>query len=509
MKSDILVVDFGGQTAHLITRRLKDLGVTAELVEPEKAFKRVKTENPKAIIFSGGPASVYEEGAPKVEPELFDLPIPMLDICYGLQLRSYLMGGKVVSGQKEYGPVNVSLVSSSSAIAKGLPKEFTVWMSHGDSVLSMPDNFEILGSSENVKYAFVADDKTKHYGLQFHPEIEHTQFGDVILDNFVSIAGIKKGKQKLDPASFISEIKEKVGDSYVIGAVSGGVDSTVAGTLVAKAIGDHFIPVFVDNGLMRPDAEESVVKSFGKFGVKPVVARVEEEMLGKLKGVTDSEEKRKIIGAFYIEVFEREMKKLSGKNIKFLLQGTIFSDVIESQGSKHASKIKSHHNVGGLPEEMKLELLEPVRNLYKDEVRALGRLLGLPEETVMKQPFPGPGYAVRIRGEVTKERLEQEKQADVIVLEELKKADWLSKVFISFPVMTQAYSTAVKGDGRAFAEVIALRIIESNDVMSSVWSRLPYDLLQRISSRIVNEVPNVSRVVYDITSKPPATMEWE
>jgi GMP synthase (glutamine-hydrolysing) len=285
----------------------------------------------------------------------------------------------------------------------------------------------------------------------------------------------------------------------------------VAGTLVAKAIGNHFTPVFVNNGLMREDAEESVRSSFEPLGVKPIIVHVEKEMLTKLKGVTDSERKRKIIGAFYIEVFEREMSKLikSSHDVKFLLQGTIFSDVIESKGSKLASKIKSHHNVGGLPKTMQLELLEPLRHLYKDEVRSLGKKLGLPDKAVMKQPFPGPGFAVRIRGEVTKLRLEQEKKADKIVMEELGKADWLKKVFISFPVMTGAFSTAVKGDGRFFGEVIALRVIESKDIMSTVWSRLEYDLLQTISSRIVNEVPDVSRVVYDITTKPPATMEWE
>ena len=512
-KNKILVVDFGGQTAHLITRRLKDLGVTSELVDPDDVLAVCSKGKPAGLIFSGGPASVYEEGAPLVDKKIFSLQIPMLDICYGLQLRSHLLGGKVVSGQKEYGPVRLKLKTQNLKlkIAEGLPEEFTVWMSHGDSVLSMPKEFEILGSSDSVKYAFVADEKNKHYGLQFHPEIEHTQFGNVILDNFIAITGVTKKKHVINPSQMIEKIRKTVGKSYVIGAVSGGVDSSVAGTLVAKAIGKQFTPIFVDNGLMRSDAEESVNKVFSKYGVKPIIVRVQNEMLKKLEGVTDSEEKRKIIGNFYIEIFEREIEKLekSNKNIKFLLQGTIYSDVIESQGSKHSAKIKSHHNVGGLPENMKLALLEPLRELYKDEVRELGRELGLPSVVVMKQPFPGPGFAVRIRGEVTPKRLAQEKQADSIVMEELGKAGWLPKVFISFPVMTGAYSTAVKGDGRSFSEVIALRIIESKDIMSTVWSKLPYDLLQKISSRIVNEVPNISRVVYDITSKPPATMEWE
>lgn len=513
MKNEILVVDFGGQTAHLITRRLKDLGVVASLVDPDDALKVCSIQKPAGIIFSGGPAFVNEKGAPTVDKKIFSLNIPMLDICYGLQLRSYLLGGKVVSGQKEYGPVRIKLRSMNyeSRITKGLPKEFTVWMSHGDSVLSMSKEFKILGSSKSVKYAFVADEKNKRYGLQFHPEIEHTEFGNVILDNFIQICGIKKKKNVISPDQIIENIRKTVGKSQVIGAVSGGVDSSVAGTLVAKAIGEKFIPIFVDNGLMREDAEASVNNAFGKYEVKPVIVHVESEMLERLKGITDSEEKRKIIGKFYIEIFEREVEKLkkSNKDIKFLLQGTIYSDVIESKGSKHASKIKSHHNVGGLPENMKLQLLEPLRELYKDEVRLLGKSLGLSENIIMKQPFPGPGFGIRIRGEVTVKRLAQEKQADKIVIEELKKAGWLSKVFISFPVMTGAYSTAVKGDGRSFSEVIALRIIESKDIMSTVFSRLPYDLLQKISSRIVNEVPDVSRVVYDITSKPPATMEWE
>lgn len=507
----IWVIDFGGQTAHLITRRLRDLGAPSKLIEPETVLELLKTEKPQGIIFSGGPASVYEKGAPTIDPKVYLEKIPSLDICYGLQLRSHLLGGKVEPGTKEYGPVNVRITNNESRITNKLPKQFVVWMSHGDSVLSMPENFKIVGSSENVRYAFVADEKNKHYGLQFHPEIEHTEFGNQILDNFISICNVTKQKHKLDPDFMIKKIKETVGKAHVIGAVSGGVDSTVAGTLVARAIGKKFTPIFVDNGLMRDDAEGSVITSFKQFGVKPIIIHAEAEMLKRLKGKTDSEEKRKIIGMFYIELFEREMKKLIKRDhdVKFLLQGTIYSDVIESKGSKHASKIKSHHNVGGLPAEMKLKLLEPLRQLYKDEVRALGTLIGLPHAVSWKQVFPGPGYAVRIRGEVTKNRLAQAKHADKIVLDELKKAGWLEKVYMSFPVMTGAQSTAVKGDGRFFGEVIALRIIESKDIMSTIWAQLPYDLLQKISSRIVNEVPGISRVVYDITTKPPATMEWE
>lgn len=507
----ILVVDFGGQTAHLITRRLRDLGAPSLLLEPENVLDFLKKEKPEGIIFSGGPASVYEAGAPTIDKKAFKLNIPSLDICYGLQLRSHLLGGKVKPGTKEYGPVKLRLEHKNLPITTNLPKEFTVWMSHGDSVLSMPGNFEVIGSSDNVRYAFVADEKHKQYGLQFHPEVEHTEFGNKILENFIAICGVKKVTHALDPDTMITLIQEKVGDAHVIGAVSGGVDSTVAGTLVARAIGKNFTPIYVDNGLMRDDSEEAVLKAFKPFGIKPIIVHVADEMLKRLKGKTDSEEKRKIIGKFYIEVFEQEMAKLvkTDHDVKFLLQGTIYSDVIESKGTKHASKIKSHHNVGGLPEEMKLELLEPLRDLYKDEVRSLGELIGLKHEVSWKQVFPGPGYAVRIRGEVTEKRLSQEKHADRIVMDELKKAGWLEKVYMSFPVMTDAYSTAVKGDGRFFGEVIALRIIESKDIMTTTWSKLPYEVLQNISSRIVNEVPEVSRVVYDITTKPPATMEWE
>jgi len=318
-------------------------------------------------------------------------------------------------------------------------------------------------------------------------------------------------KREIKVDDIVSSIKSKVGDGYVIGALSGGVDSTVASVLVARAIGAKFFPIYVDNGLMRINTTEHIKKIFSHLGCTPIIVECEDEMLEKLKGITDPEEKRKIIGHFYIEIFDREVEKLSKKGIKidYLMQGTIYSDVIESQGTRHASKIKSHHNVGGLPEDMKLKLLEPVRDLYKDEVRKVGVEVGLPEEFVWQQPFPGPGYGIRIRGEVTRERIAMQKKADTVVMEELKKAGWWQKVFQSFPVLTGAFSTAVKGDGRHFGEVIALRVIESRDVMTSTWAQLPYDLLQIISSRIVNEVPDVSRVVYDITTKPPATMEWE
>ncbi len=509
----ILIVDCGSQTTHLIGRRVEELGAQIKIVSPEDALQIAKTEKPKGIIVSGGPASVYLHDAPTVDKKLFFLGVPVLGICYGFQLIINLLDGKVTPGKKEYGPAKLQLKTNSMGqeITKGLPKTFTVWMNHGDEVIKIPSGFQTLGETEHVPFAFVQNKKMNIYGLLFHPEVEHTEQGNVILQNFMDVCGMSGTVQSVDVETLREKIKAIVGESYVIGAVSGGVDSTVAGVLAAQVLGDHFIPVYVDNGLMRVGTTEHVVKIFKKYKIKPIVINAVGEMLKRLEGIVDSEIKRKAIGKLYIEIFEEEMKKLqkSKKLVKFLLQGTIYSDVIESKGTKHADNIKSHHNVGGLPENMKLELLEPLRLLYKDQVRSLGIKLGLADEFVYRQPFPGPGYAVRIRGEVTRERLEQAKLADKIILEELEIAGILRKVFLSFPVLTGAFSTAIKGDGRAFGEVVALRVIESKDIMTATWAYLPKDVLQKISSRIVNEVPGISRVVYDITTKPPATMEWE
>jgi GMP synthase (glutamine-hydrolysing) len=507
----ILVIDFGGQTAHLIVRRLRFLGSPAKMVLPEDALEAIQAEKPQGIVLSGGPISVYEQGAPTVDTKIFESGIPILGICYGFQLAAQLLGGKVIAGRKEYGPASFTVMDETSKLLKGVARNITVWMSHGDEIIEIPQGFTLIGSTPHVPNTAAEDERRNMYMLQFHPEVEHTEYGLHILQNFIGICGIAKNQHSVDPDEYIQQIRKTVGRHRVIGAISGGVDSTVAGTLVAKAIGKQLIPVFVDNGLMRDDAALTVKKVFEQFDIAPIIVDVRQEMLQRLQGITDSEEKRKVIGAFYIEVFEAEMQKLlqEEQDVAYLLQGTIYSDVIESQGTKYASKIKSHHNVGGLPERMKLTLLEPLRELYKDEVRALGRTIGLPAEFIMKQPFPGPGFAVRIRGEVTAERLAQEKQADSIVLEELDHAGWLENIFISFPVMTGAYSTATKGDGKFFGEVIALRVVQSTDIMTATWAQLPYDLLQKISSRIVNEVPHISRVVYDITTKPPATMEWE
>jgi len=507
----ILVIDFGSQTANLIERRLKELGVATAFLPPEKAMEFIKKNHVAGIVLSGGPSSVYGPDSPTIDSNIFTLGIPVLAICYGMQLMMKVYGGDVVTGKKEYGPSQLQISNDKYQISKGLTKNLTVWMSHGDEIKALPKGFSVLGATKHASFAFVSNEKERLYGLLFHPEVEHTEKGEIVLKNFVNICNVSVDKKDIDIDEIIKKIKETVGESQVIGAVSGGVDSTVAAALTAKAIGKQFVPFYVDNGLMRAGTTESVRAIFKHIGVSAQVLRCESEMLTLLKGRTDPEQKRKIIGKFYITMFEREMRRLrkQGKDVKYLLQGTIYSDVIESKGTKHASKIKSHHNVGGLPKNMKLKLLEPLRTFYKDEVRAIGASLGLPDQFVWQQVFPGPGYGVRIRGEVTKERLKRERLADAIVLEEVIKAGLFRKVFMSFAIMSGADSTAVKGDGRFFGEVVAVRVVESRDVMTSKWAHLPYDVLQAISSRIVNEVPGISRVVYDITTKPPATMEWE
>jgi len=524
----ILVVDFGSQTAHLIQRRVKEIGAESKFVTPDKAIAEIKKNKKiKGIILSGGPSSVYAKNSPTIDPQIFSFGIPVLGICYGFQTMAKLLGGRVIAGRKEYGPATLKLkVITAKAgsrlettsgknlklkIIKDLPKSFVVWMSHGDEIIKLPKGFEVIGSTNHVSFAFSFDNKRKLYGLLFHPEVEHTQNGQKILENFLKICSVGLTKQETNPPKIVKNIREKVGKYSVIGAVSGGVDSTVASVLVATAIGKNFYPVYVDNGLMREGTNTHLSKIFKHIGIKLNVLKVEKEMLKRLKKIIDSEQKRKIIGNFYIELFEKEMEKLikKGKKIKFLLQGTIYSDVIESQGTKHSDKIKSHHNVGGLPKKMRLQLLEPLRELYKDEVRKLGQKLGLPEEFVNMQPFPGPGHAINIMGVVTQKRLEQVRKADQIVVEEIKKARLYDKVFECFAVMTGAYSTAVKGDGRSYAEVVAIRSIDTENLMTADWTKIPFDVLQRIASRIVNEVPDISRVVYDVTTKPPATVRWE
>lgn len=489
----ILIVDFGGQTTHLIGRRLRQLGITYDFVNPEEVLKKAK---PQGMILSGGPASVYEKNAPTVSSKIFSLGIPILGICYGWQLMAKSLGGTVKNTQKEYGPEYLT--------GKSFIKSGTVFMSHGDTVTKLPSGFSIIGSTEQVKNAAVFDTKRNLFGVQFHPEAHHTEHGLAFLKHFAQICNEALTPLSLSPKPIIENINNIVGNQKVICAVSGGVDSTVTAFLIEKAIGKRLIPVYIDSGLMRPETDIRVRKIFGKH-LKIINAK--KLFLGKLKGITDPEIKRKTIGKLYIDLFQKEA--LKHKEATFLGQGTIYSDVIESKGTKLASHIKSHHNVGGLPKNMKLKLLEPMRNFYKDEVREIGSFAGVPEEIIKEHPFPGPGYAVRIRGEVTKERVEKVKIADQIVVSEMKKAGLYDSVFQCFAVMTGAFSTAVKGDARVFGEVIAIRAYESVDIMTSQWSRLPYDVLATMSSRIVNEVPGISRVVYDITTKPPATMEWE
>lgn len=503
----LIIVDFGSQTAHLIGRRLRQFGIGVEYIYPNEALQKIKSLQPKGIIFSGGPNDISQDASLSINKKIFELNIPILGICYGWQLMSHLLGGSVKHTKKEYGPEEITF-KKNDGIFQFPKKRFSVIMSHGDSVVRLPYGFTTIASTKQVEHAAAVNQEKKQYGIQFHPEAYHTQYGIDILKNFALECGEKLNPLILNPKEIIDQIRQTVGNKKVICAVSGGVDSTVASFLIGKAIGKKLIPVYVESGLMRPNTDERIKYIFTKL-VKAdfVIVDAKKRFMKALKGITDPEVKRKIIGKLYVEIFQEESAK--HKDVAFLGQGTIYSDVIESKGSKHASHIKSHHNVGGLPKNMKLQLLEPLRNFYKDEVRELGTLSGLPQDIVAQQPFPGPGYAVRIRGEVTERRLEQVKIADKIVIEELKLAKLFDKVFQCFALMSGAYSTAVKGDGRVFAEVVAIRAYESQDIMTSQWADIPYLVLQKISSRIVNEVPNVSRVVYDITSKPPATMEWE
>lgn len=497
----ILIVDFGSQTAHLIGRRLRTMGIAVNYALPENLFEEIERLRPKGLIFSGSPASVLDANSPNVDLRVFDLNIPILGICYGWQLMANLLGGIVRKHNREYGPEKIHFREDVFGLNLD---ECQVIMSHGDWVEHPPEGFKIFGSTKQVRCAAALNEKKNLFGVQFHPEVDDTEKGNEILRFFaVDVAGCSITSHALDPERIIRDIREKVGDQEVICAVSGGVDSSVAAYLIQKAIGNRLHPIYIENGLMRVGTKERVFRLFEE----PEIYDARKIFLDALRGVQESETKRKIIGSLYVDLFHEEADKFP--NAAFLAQGTIYSDVIESKGTKHASKIKSHHNVGGLPDSLKLKLLEPLRDYYKDEVREIGRMVGIPEEFIKEHPFPGPGYAVRIRGEVTEKRLEQVKIADRIVLEEINKAGLYDKLFQCFPVMTGAFSTAVKGDEGVFAEVVAIRAYESVDIMTSQWARLPYEVLQRMSSRIVNEVPDVSRVVYDISNKPPSTMEWE
>lgn len=504
----IILVDFGGQTAHLISRRIRELGVECMMVTPDEALEKINRSEVTGIIFSGGPASVYEEDSPTINKKIFELGIPILGICYGQQLMCHLLGGEVKPGfKKEYGPAQLQIKESKNLL-EGVPSSVTVWMSHGDEVVKVPAGFETLATTQTIPHAAIENKDKKIFGIQFHPEVIHTEFGEQILTNFLKICGLNPKRTEIDRdfvENIIRDIKESVGSEKVICALSGGVDSSVAALLVHKAIGKNLTSLYIDSGLMRDgetDTLEKVFKDHYKMNVKIINAK--SEFLKPLKGIIDPEQKRKVIGKVFIEVFEKVAKK---SGARFLVQGTIYPDVIESAGSKHAQVIKSHHNVGGLPAKMNLVLIEPLRNFYKDEVRKIGKILGLPDEIINRQPFPGPGLAVRIIGEVTEEKLEILRKADKIIQEELKEQ--AGKLWQAFAVFTGIKTTGVRGDNRAYGETIAIRAIEAQDAMSANFAHLPYELLNKISSRIVNEVKEVNRVVYDITNKPPATMEWE
>jgi len=526
----VLVVDLGGQYSQLIARRVREARVYSELVGHRLSADDVARRNPAAIVLSGGPASVYSEGAPDVDPAIFELGIPTLGICYGMQLMARDLGGAVErTDASEFG--KAELAAEESHLFHDLPPEQVVWMSHRDSVTAPPTGASVTASSPSTPIAAFEDRERGLYGVQFHPEVVHTPHGQDILKNFLyEVAG---APPTWTPAAVIEEqverIRAVVGSERVLCALSGGVDSAVAALLVHKAVGDQLTCVFVDHGLLRENEAEQVVETFsGHFRVPLVHVQAQERFLSRLAGVSDPEEKRKIVGEEFIRVFEEEARALSGArsesasadsdratnrggDVRYLVQGTLYSDVIESGGAEDgvAAKIKSHHNVGGLPEDMRMELVEPLRLLFKDEVRRVGEELGLPERMVWRQPFPGPGLAIRIVGEVTEERLAILRRADAILLEEIRRADLYRTLWQSFAVLPAIRSVGVQGDERTYAYPIVIRAVTSEDAMTADWARLPYDVLEAVSSRVINEIPGVNRVVYDVSSKPPATIEWE
>ena len=508
----ILVLDFGSQYTQLIARRVRESNVYSEILPWDIDEEKIIEIKPKGIILSGGPESVTQSHTPRIPQVVFDLNIPLLGICYGMQTLAEQMGGQVISSDnKEFGHAEV-LLKADSALFKNLEQTLNVWMSHGDQVQDLPDNFTLIASTDSAPIAAMQHQTKPIFALQFHPEVTHTECGKVILDNFIFKVCEASNDWKMDDLieQRIAEIKNKVGDNKVLLGLSGGVDSSVTAALLHQAIGKKLICVFVDNGLLRKGEADEVMQTFKEnMNLNVIKSDSEEVFLRHLKGVEDPEQKRKIIGRTFIDIFDAEALKI--KDVDFLAQGTIYPDVIESSGSesKEARVIKSHHNVGGLPEEMQMDLVEPLRDLFKDEVRKMGVELGLAPEMLYRHPFPGPGLGVRILGEVTKDKTNVLKEADYIFIEELKKADLYDKVSQAFAVYLPVKSVGVVGDERRYAEVIALRAVETIDFMTARWAHLPYDFLEHVSNRIVNEIEAVSRVVYDISSKPPATIEWE
>lgn len=510
MRETVVVLDFGSQYTNLIARRVREQQIYSEILPCDVPFSEIEKIDPKGIILSGGPSSVYEEGAPRCSPLVFSGKYPVLGICYGMQIMVHMLGGKVVKGEKgEFGKTLLK-VELDSPLFDGLDREFIVWMSHNDIVIKAPENFKVIASTDNTPIAGIEDNERKIYGIQFHPEVVHTINGDKIIRNF--LYKICSCSGDWTPEHFINEaidnIREKVKDRKVICALSGGVDSTTTAVLVHKAIGDNLTCIFVNQGTLRENEVSQVLATLKSFNMRVEYIDATDRFLERLKGVTDPEEKRRIIGHEFVNVFEEVAIKLG--DVDFLAQGTLYPDVIESAtSSQKAHKIKTHHNVGGLPEKMRLKLVEPLRSLFKDEVRKVALSLGIPEKIVYRQPFPGPGLAIRIIGEVTKERLEIIRKADYIISTEIENAGLNKELWQYFGVLLPEMSVGVMGDRRTFGHVVAVRAILSEDGMTADWARLPYTLLERISNRIINEVPKVNRVVYDISSKPPATIEWE